>query len=123
MKYRPFSTQRFELVLTADWLSCVRRAGVRANFAAFVTCYLTPLLFSDPLVQLVVWLLNFNHWHRDCAFLQVDGFVDARIGESAATPTGRLYNPSYSESPPRGASRKHKLHEAPAASNTRTRSS
>jgi hypothetical protein len=81
------------------------------------------LIFSDPLVQLVVWLLNFSTWHRDCASLQVDGFVDARIGESAATAGGRLYNPSHSESPPRDASRKHKLQEAPAAANTRTRSS
>ena len=84
---------------------------------------LTLLIFSDPLVQLVVWLLNFNNWHRDCATLQADGFVDARIGESAATAAGRLYNPSHSESPPRDASRKHKLQDTPAAANTRTRSS
>jgi len=74
-------------------------------------------------VQLVAWLSNFNQWHRDCASLQVDGFVDARIGESAATPSGRLFNPSYSESPPRGVGKKHKPQEAPASANTRTRSS
>ena len=45
------------------------------------------------------------------------------LGESAATAAGHLYNPSHSESPPRDASRKHKLQDAPAAANTRTRSS
>ena len=123
MNYHLLFSRRFEPVRSADWLSCVRLAGTVRRFRRSRHFSLTSLIFSDPLVQLVVWLLNFNTWHRDCASLQADGFVDARIGESAATPAGRLYNPSHSESPPRDASRKHKLREAPAAANTRARSS